>query len=78
MIYKASTVIFFFFFSFNLFSQNCIGGSSSGNLPTKCFEIESILADACSSVEGEDEMIRLRIGPNAIALNSINTIISGY
>ena len=75
MIYKAITVIFFFFVSFNLFSQNCIGGSSSGNLPTKCFEIESILADACSSVEGEDEMIRLRIGPNAIALNSINSII---
>lgn len=55
-------------------AQTCAGGSSGLNLPTKCFEIESILADACSSVEGEDEMIRLRIGPNAITLNSINTV----
>lgn len=33
------------------------------------------MVDACSSVEGEDEMVRFRIGPNAIALNSINTVI---
>lgn len=56
-------------------AQTCPGGSSSGPLPTKCFEIESILADACGTVEGQDEMIRLRIGPNAIALNSINTVV---
>ncbi|MFA9212657.1 MAG: gliding motility-associated C-terminal domain-containing protein [Candidatus Methylacidiphilales bacterium] len=61
--------------TFKLNAQTCPGGSSSGPLPTKCFEIESILADACGSVEGQDEMIRLRIGPNAVALNSINTVV---
>ncbi len=59
----------------NTYAQTCPGGSSSGPLPTKCFEIESILADACGPVEGQDEMVRLRIGPNAIALNSINTVV---
>lgn len=58
----------------NTKAQTCVGGGSS-NMPTKCFEIESVLADACSLVEGEDEMIRLRIGPNPIALNSINTVV---
>jgi PKD repeat protein len=58
----------------NTKAQTCVSGGSS-NMPTKCFEIESVLADACSSVEGEDEMIRLRIGPNPITLNSINTVV---
>jgi len=64
---------FFMLLSVFLKAQTCPNSSSIG-APTKCFEIESILADACSSVEGEDEMIRLRIGPNPIALNSINTV----
>ena len=29
-----------------------------------CFEIESILVDACGSPEGQNEMVRLRIGQN--------------
>lgn len=61
----------------NTKAQTCVGGGSS-NMPTKCFEIESILADACGpngNIEGQDEMIRLRIGPNPIALNSINTVV---
>jgi len=66
---------FFLLFIFlNTKAQICVGGGGS-NMPTKCFEIESVLADACSSVEGEDEMIRLRIGPNPITLNSINTVV---
>jgi gliding motility-associated-like protein len=31
-----------------------------------CFQIESILVDACGSPEGPNEMVRLRIGPNAL------------
>jgi gliding motility-associated-like protein len=31
-----------------------------------CFQIESILVDACGTPEGPNEMVRLRIGPNAL------------
>jgi len=31
-------------------------------VPTTCFEIESILADACGSPEGENEMVRFKVG----------------
>lgn len=79
-LFKAmfNKIIFLILFSisFNILkAQTCPGGSSSGPLPTKCFEIESILADACGPVEGQDEMVRLRIGPNAIALNTINSVV---
>ena len=33
-------------------------------IPSNCFEIESVLADACGSPEGENEMVRLKIGPS--------------
>jgi hypothetical protein len=63
---------FFLLIFFNTKSQTCVGGSSTSNVPTKCFEIESILVDACDgSNEGRNEMVRLRIGPNPIAVNSI-------
>ena len=55
----------------NTKAQTCVGGSSTSNVPTKCFEIESILVDACDGTnEGQNEMITLRIGPNPIAINS--------
>jgi hypothetical protein len=38
-------------------------------LSSNCFEIESILVDACDNPEGENEMVYLRIGPNAINVN---------
>lgn len=47
-------------------------------IPGKCFEIESILVDACNpallcpgSSEGQNEMVRFRTGPAPIALNDI-------
>lgn len=47
-------------------------------VPTKCFEIESILVDACidqdacpGSQEGQNEMVRFRVGPDPIALADI-------
>lgn len=47
--------------------------------PTKCFEIEAILVDACidnnacpGSQEGRNEMVRFRTGPDPIALSDID------
>ncbi|MBX2980226.1 MAG: gliding motility-associated C-terminal domain-containing protein [Flavobacteriales bacterium] len=47
-------------------------------VPTKCLEIERILVDACNpidlcpgSTEGQNEMVRFRVGPSPIALNDI-------
>lgn len=40
--------------------------------PTKCFEIESILVDACDgTTEAKNEMIMFRVGPNAININDL-------
>jgi gliding motility-associated-like protein len=41
-------------------------------IPTKCFEIESILVDACSNPEGENEMVRFKVGPNPLNANNLN------
>jgi gliding motility-associated-like protein len=35
-------------------------------IPTTCFEIESILVDACGNPEGENEMVRFKAGPNPL------------
>lgn len=61
------------FFAIELSAQNC--ANTSAFLPTKCLEIESELVDACTNSEGLDEMVRIRIGPNAIPLNSLTNII---
>lgn len=39
------------------------GGFLQAQNPTTCFEIESILVDACGAPEGENEMVRFHIGP---------------
>lgn len=35
-------------------------------IPTSCFEIESILVAACGQPEGENEMVRFIVGPTAL------------
>ena len=60
-------------FLVKLNAQNC--ANSAILLPTKCLEIESELVDACTNTEGLDEMVRIRIGPNPIPLNSLTNII---
>ncbi|MBL7950829.1 MAG: gliding motility-associated C-terminal domain-containing protein [Flavobacteriales bacterium] len=47
-------------------------------VPTKCLEIESILVDACNpssvcpgSSEGQNEMVRFRVGPEPIAIGDL-------
>lgn len=64
--------------------RSLIGGLSllllapavQAQVPTKCFEIESILVDACNggcpgAEEGENEMVRFVTGPDPIAIGSI-------
>lgn len=40
--------------------------------PTNCLEIESVLVDACGTPEGENEMVRFKIGPSAINISNLN------
>lgn len=55
-----------------------IGPEVAAQIPTQCLEIESILVDACNpsdlcsgSTEGQNEMVRFRTGPDAIALDEL-------
>lgn len=61
-------------FGFNLVqAQPCAGGSGSLPMPSKCFEIVSILVDACDgSNEGQNEMVRMKIGPNPLLLTGFS------
>ena len=47
--------------------------SAVAQIPAKCFEIESILVDACNatSLEPNNEMVRFRVGPNPISIANI-------
>jgi gliding motility-associated-like protein len=67
--------ILFISSSFLVFAQPCSTSGSGSNIPTKCFEIESILVDACdtcgNSCEGVFEMIRLRVGASPLSVSSI-------
>ena len=42
--------------------------------PSTCFEIESILVDACdpNNIEGANEMIRFIVGPTALNSNNLS------
>lgn len=54
-----------------LFCFLLISGSTIGQTPTTCFEIESILVDACGDPEGENEMVRFRVGPNPLNISNM-------
>ncbi|MCX6295295.1 MAG: PKD domain-containing protein, partial [Bacteroidetes bacterium] len=47
--------------------------SARAQTPAKCFEIESILVDACNatSLEPNNEMVRFRVGPSSINISNI-------
>lgn len=38
---------------------------------TGCFQIQSILVDACGTPEGENEMVRFQIGENNLSVNNL-------
>lgn len=48
-----------------------VGNVLWSQTPTKCVEMESILVDACGTPEGENEMIRFRIGPSDLNVNDL-------
>lgn len=48
--------------------------TGSAQTTTTCFEIESILADACGTNEGENEMVRFLVGP--APLNTANLTVT--
>ena len=53
-------------------AQPCVNTLVNEPIPTKCFEIVSILVDACDgSNEGKNEMIRLKIGPNPLLVSTL-------
>jgi gliding motility-associated-like protein len=61
---KTTFVVFTFFFtSFN---------NLKGQTPTTCFEIESILVDACGNPEGENEMVRFVVGLTNLNTNNLS------
>ena len=60
---------------FFLFLLTCVIGLHA-QIPTTCFEIESILVDACGTPEGDNEMMRLRIGPSP--LNTASMTVTWY
>lgn len=47
------------------------GSRSYAQLPTNCFEISSILVDACGNPEGENEMFRFQVGPNPLTVSDL-------
>ncbi len=49
----------------------CFGPKSYAQLPTNCFEISSILVDACGNPEGENEMFRFQVGPNPLTVSDL-------
>jgi gliding motility-associated-like protein len=69
-------ITFFLFIVFSFLSkfivaQPCTNASGPGTTPSKCFEIMSILVDACDgSNEGKNEMIRLKIGNSPILVST--------
>lgn len=47
------------------------GSRAYAQPPTNCFEISSILVDACGSPEGENEMFRFQVGPNPVTVSDL-------
>lgn len=55
-----------------IFLLASVSWKCSAQIPTTCFEIESILADACGTPEPENEMVRFKIGPNDLSIADLN------
>lgn len=49
----------------------CFFLSGLAQSPSTCFEIESILVDACGSPEGENEMVIFHTGPNPLNVSDL-------
>jgi len=62
---KTYNYILFFLFLGSICPTIC------SQTPTHCFEIESILVDACGNPEGENEMVRFKVGPSPLNTASL-------
>lgn len=49
-----------------------VSGVNAQQIPSSCFEIESILVDACGNPEGENEMVYFRVGPQDLDVANMN------
>lgn len=45
---------------------------SQAQTTSNCLEIENILVDACGNPEGQNEMLRILVGPNPLTVNNIS------
>jgi hypothetical protein len=77
----AGTTYYFKVFEYNGTTANCNESYQTASVVTYSFttlsncntpQIRSILADACSSVEGLDEQVIIENGSNALSINDIN------
>lgn len=50
----------------------CFVAAISAQTPASCFEIESILVDACGTPEWENEMVRFTVGPAPLNVNNMS------
>ncbi len=77
---KIFLLLFLFLGMFNRSNGQCGSTLSQGKYPSKAFEIVSILVDACDgSNEGQNEMIRIQVGKNALNASkfSVPTYVAG-
>jgi gliding motility-associated-like protein len=67
-IYTSMRFASVLFFTFFIAQINLLSAQTT----THCLEVENILADACSQPEGDNEMVRILIGPNPITVSNLN------
>ena len=62
--YVKTSFVIVFLFIFNL--------NGKAQVPSTCFEIESVLVDACGTPEGANEMVRFVVGPSNLNVANLN------
>ncbi len=68
---KLKLLVTFLVISIILLKTNKLSAQST---TVNCFDIQSILVDACGSPEGENEMVRFLVGPSALNTNNLTTV----
>jgi len=64
---RISKIFYVFLFALILCSER-----TAGQIPTKVFEITSILVDGCAgNLEGQNEMVMFQVGPNPINVSNL-------
>lgn len=61
-----------YFYIIGLFACLFLCKSAKAQIPSTCFEIESILVDACGNPEWDNEMVRFIVGPNDLNTANFN------